>query len=155
MRLNMFEGFKIADVGKVYSHLQYVDDTLCMGKPTVENLWVLKVILRGFEMASRLKVNFFKSCLMGVNVSREFMIMVCDFLNCSEGSLPFKYLGLPVDANPGRVATWEPLLDQLSKRLNSWGNKYISLGGRIVLLNSVLNAIPIFYLSCFKLPVKV
>jgi hypothetical protein len=31
----------------------------------------------------------------------------------------------------------------------------VSFGGRIVLLNSVLNAIPIFYLSFMKLPVKV
>jgi hypothetical protein len=39
--------------------------------------------------------------------------------------------------------------------LNSWGHKFISFGGRIVLLNSVLNAIPIFYLSFLKLPVQV
>jgi hypothetical protein len=47
------------------------------------------------------------------------------------------------------------MLEQLKKRLNSWGNQYVSLGGRIVLLNSVLNAIPIFYLSFLKIPAKV
>jgi hypothetical protein len=31
----------------------------------------------------------------------------------------------------------------------------VSLGGRVVLLNSVLSAIPIFYLSLFKMPVGV
>jgi len=102
-------------------------------------------------MTSSLKVNFYKSCLMGVNVQPEFMTLACDFLNCSEGVVPFKYLGLPVEANPLKLATWEPLLEQLSRRLNSWGNKYVSLGGRIVLLNSVLNAIPIFYLSYLKM----
>jgi hypothetical protein len=50
---------------------------------------------------------------------------------------------------------WESLLEQLSKKLFSCGNKYLSLGGRIVLLNLVLNAIPIFYLSFFKMPVTV
>jgi len=83
------------------------------------------------------------------------MSMTCDFFNCSGGLLPFKYLGLLVGANLCRVATWDPLLNQLSKRLNSWGNKYISFGGGIVFINSVLNVIPIFYLSCFKMPVKV
>jgi hypothetical protein len=81
--------------------------------------------------------------------------MACNFLNCSEGSLLFKYLGLPVGANPRSVATWEPMVEQLGRRLNSWGHKYISLGGRIILLNSVLNAIPIFYLSFLKMPSKV
>jgi hypothetical protein len=67
-------------------------------------------------------------------------------------SIPFKYLGLPVGANPRRASTWESLILSLQKRLGSWSNKYVSLGGRIVLLNSVLNAIPIFYLSYMKIP---
>jgi len=35
----------------------------------MKNLWALKTFLQGFEIASGLKVNFFKSCLIGVNVS--------------------------------------------------------------------------------------
>ena len=76
-------------------------------------------------------------------------------MNCSEGSFPFKYLGLPVGENPGRAVTWQPLLELLSSRLNNWGDRFISLGGRIVLLNSVLNSIPIFFLSFMKMPLKV
>ena len=106
--LNFFEGFKMKDDGIVYSHLQYGDDTLCMGKATVENLWTLKV-------------NYYKSCLLGINVNLDFMEMACNFLNCSQGSFSFRYLGLPVGGNPGRVATWDPLLEQLTKRLYSWG----------------------------------
>jgi hypothetical protein len=94
--LNLFEGFSVGGNGLVVSYLQYADDTLCIGKATVENLWTMKALLRGFEMASGLKINFFKSSLIGVNISGDFMAMACDFLNCSEGSLPFKYLGLPV-----------------------------------------------------------
>jgi len=83
------------------------------------------------------------------------MEAACRFLHCREGSIPFNYLGLPVGANPKKVSTWEPILMKLKNRLNSWGSKYVSLGGRIVLLNSVLNAIPIFYLSYLKIPAKV
>jgi hypothetical protein len=43
------------------------------------------------------------------------------------------------------------LLEKIRKRLFSWRNKYISLGGRIVLINAVLNAIPVFYLSFLKM----
>jgi hypothetical protein len=123
--------------------------------PTVENLWTLKALLQGFELVSGLKINFHKSSLIGVNVPLDFMEAACRFLNCREGSLPFNYLGLPVGANAKKVSTWEPMLEKLRKRLNAWGSKYVSLGGRIVLLNSVLNAIPIFFLSFMKIPVKV
>jgi hypothetical protein len=47
------------------------------------------------------------------------------------------------------------MVDNIKRRLGSWGNKYISLGGRIVLINAVLNSLPIFFLSYLKMPVKV
>jgi hypothetical protein len=106
-------------------------------------------------MVSGLKVNFWKSNILGVNVSQQFMRVASAFLNCRIGSVPFKYLGLPVGANIRREATWEPLLYSLLKRLGCWANHFISLGGRITLLNSVLNAIPIFYLSFLKIPILV
>jgi exonuclease III len=155
VELELFKGFLVGNDGITVSHLQYADDTLCIGEASVQNLWTLKAILRGFEMASGLKVNFWKSCLLGINVSEEFLAMGCSFLNCKRGVVPFKYLGLPVGANPRRLATWELLLEQIRRRLNSWGNKFISFGGRIVLLNSVLNSIPIFSMSFMKMPTQV
>lgn len=65
------------------------------------------------------------------------MDMASSFLHCSQGSLPFRYLGLPVGANHRSSAIWQPLVDLLDRRLNSWGHKYISFVGRIVLINSV------------------
>jgi hypothetical protein len=152
---NLFKGFIVGPDNVVVSHLQYADDTICVGEATTENLWTLKAILRGFELASGLKVNFWKSCLMGVNVPSSFMGMACNFLNCKYGEIPFVYLGLPVGANLRRCSTWDSLIDQLRNRLRSWGKRYVSLGGRIVIINSVLNAIPIFYLSFMKAPALV
>jgi len=137
------------------SHLQYTDDTLFLGEVSMANLWPLKTILRCFELVSGLKVNFSKSSVMGVNVGEEFLRLAERFLYCKVGSLSFIYLGLLVGANPRLEKTWQPLLQLLASRLGSLGNKFVSLGGRVVLLNSVLNAIPIFYLSVMKMPVLV
>lgn len=54
------------------SHLLYADNTLCIGKPTVENLWTLKAVLRGFKMASGLKVNFFQKLFDWCECSFQF-----------------------------------------------------------------------------------
>jgi hypothetical protein len=104
----------------------------------VDNLWTLKVILRGFELASGLKVNFWKSSLIRINVGNTIMEMASTFLNCIRGGIPFKYLGLPVGANPRRMTTWAPMVEKIQSKLNSWGNKHISFGGRLVLINPVL-----------------
>jgi hypothetical protein len=54
------------------SHLQYADDTVFIGKATVENLWTMKAVLRGFELVSGLKVNFWKSCVMDLGRGRRW-----------------------------------------------------------------------------------
>lgn len=53
------------------------------------------------------------------------------------------------------MATWEPLVNLLYTRLISWKHMYVSLGGRVILINYVLNVIPIFSLSFLKMLVKV
>ena len=44
--------------------LQYADDTVFVGEATWDNLLVLKVMLRGYEMVSGLKINYAKSQLV-------------------------------------------------------------------------------------------
>jgi hypothetical protein len=153
--LGFFKPFAIKNSGVSVSHLQYADDTLLDGEACVENLWCVKAILRWFELMSGLKVNFGKSRLLGVEVDAPFMGVAAKFLNCKLGKFPFIYLGLPVGANPRKEATWDPVIEVLQKRLHSWKNRFVSLGGRVVLINSVLAAIPLFYLSFMKLPTKV
>ncbi|WJX93090.1 hypothetical protein P8452_74658 [Trifolium repens] len=75
VEVGSFKGLFVGGDPVHVSHLQYADDTICIGEASVENLWSLKAILRGFEMASGLKVNFWKSGLCGVNVSTRFMEM--------------------------------------------------------------------------------
>nr|KYP43495.1 Putative ribonuclease H protein At1g65750 family [Cajanus cajan] len=72
------------------------------------------------------------------------------FLNCTVGSLPFSYLGLPIGANPRLLKTWDPVISKVQKRLSKWKGKNLSFGGRSVLLKSILHSIPIYYLSFFK-----
>lgn len=41
------------------------------------------------------------------------------------------------------------------KRLNSWSHSYVSLGGKVILINSMLNGILVFFLSYLKMLMKV
>lgn len=108
-----------------------------------------------FEMMSGLKVNFHKNNFIGINVDGNFKVAAARFLTYMCGILPFKYLGLPVGADPKSLLTWKPVLDSVQKRLSSWKRRHLYLGGRITLINVVLNSIPVYYLSFPKLPKKV
>lgn len=49
--------------------LQFSDDTTIIGDGSSDNLWSIKVIIRGFEMISGLCVKFCKSNIYGSNIS--------------------------------------------------------------------------------------
>lgn len=107
------------DSGLVDSHMQYADHTLLIGTPTLHNLWTKKAVLGCFDLASGLKVNFSKSSILGVNVSPLFLSSAERIRHCNIRVVPFKYLGLPVGANPHRLATWEPLVGLLRCKISS------------------------------------
>jgi hypothetical protein len=81
VEIDKFKPFRVGNEGVPVSLLQYADDTLCIREATVENLWTLKAVLRAFKLASGLKVNFWKSSIIGVNMANDFMLMAANFLN--------------------------------------------------------------------------
>lgn len=117
-----------------------------------ENLWCIKSILRGFELMSGLCINLNKSKLYGVNLDNYVMLAALSFFACQIGKFPFLFLAISIGGNRRRNEFWAFMLTKLKKRLNIWSEKHLSLGGKVTLLNSVLNSIPIFLLSFFKTP---
>lgn len=151
--LGLFEGYKVGELP--ISHLQFADDTLIIGEKSSKNVWAIKVLLQLFESVSGLEVNFHKSQLLGVNVGDVWLERAAGFLNCKIGVFPFVYLGLPIGADARKKSTWVPVVEKIRRRLSSWDSSHLSLGGKVVLLKSVPYALPIFYLSFFRVPVGV
>jgi hypothetical protein len=50
------------------------------------------------------------------------------------------------------IAEWKLVEERLQKRLSSWKGKLLSLGGRLVLVNSVLTNMVLYMISFFILP---
>jgi hypothetical protein len=47
-----------------------------------------------------------KSKIYGINVEDRFLEVGSSFLSYSSDVIPFKFLGIPVGANPRRRETW-------------------------------------------------
>uniref|UniRef100_A0A151UDB3 Reverse transcriptase domain-containing protein n=1 Tax=Cajanus cajan TaxID=3821 RepID=A0A151UDB3_CAJCA len=74
----LFRGVKVGSKGELVNILKYVDDTIFVGEASMEKVRTLKVILQGFELASGLKVNFYKSCLGAIGVGRDLNFLCID-----------------------------------------------------------------------------
>ncbi|GAU28132.1 hypothetical protein TSUD_295700 [Trifolium subterraneum] len=101
---------------------------------------------------SGLRVNFLKSMLVGVNVTESWLGEAASALCCKVGKIPFLYLGLPIGGDPRRLCFWEPMLARLKNRLYEWKSRFLSFGGRLFMLKSVLSSLPVYALSFFKAP---
>ena len=153
IRNNLYSGYQVGNnAGTTVSHLQFADDTLILGDKSWANIRAMRAILLLFQSLSGLKVNFSKSCLVGVNVASSWLSEAAMVLNCKVGSVPFVYLGMPIGGNPRRLSFWELLLNRIKSRLLGWSSKHLSFGGRLILLKSVLSSLPVYALSFFKAP---
>ncbi|GKU98532.1 hypothetical protein SLEP1_g11525 [Rubroshorea leprosula] len=143
---------EVGSKGLKLSHLQFADDTILFGEATEENVLAMKGILRAFEIVSRLKVNVNKSQLMRISVQEEWLDKMAWLLCCKKGSMSFKYLGIPIGGTSRRIAFWKPLLETFNRKLHTWKGWFLSLGGRITLINSVLSSLPVFWMSLYLIP---
>jgi len=90
--------------------------------------------------------------LFDVNIHDSRLAEAASVLNCKLGRLPFLYLGLPIGGDPRKLKFWQPLIERLKSRLSGWKSKNLSLGGRLVLLKSVLSSLPTIFFPSSKLP---
>ncbi|GKV02020.1 hypothetical protein SLEP1_g14507 [Rubroshorea leprosula] len=92
----LFRGVEVGKKGLVVSLLEFADDTVILGKADGENVFMVKAVLRWFELMSGLRINFSKSSVYGFNVSTRWLNGMACSLRCGVGKTPFLYLGLPI-----------------------------------------------------------
>jgi hypothetical protein len=108
--------------------LQYADDTIFLIQDCLEGARNLKFILCLFEHMSGLKINFHKSEIFCLGEAKEFVNLYADIFTCPVGSLPMKYLGVPIDNKKISKSLWCPMMEIMDKKLAGWKGRFLSLG---------------------------
>lgn len=108
-----------------------------------------------FSSLSGLTPNLSKSNIYfsGCNkVLREGILQIATF---TEGTLPVKYLGVPLITTKLKALDCNQLVDKITKRIGSWTNKFLSYAGRAQLIQTILFSMQVYWSSLFILPKKV
>ncbi|XP_070036020.1 uncharacterized protein [Nicotiana tomentosiformis] len=136
------------------SHLLYVDDTLVLCEAKAEQMRYLRLILIVFEFVSGLHVNWRKSRLIPVKEVADAQVLA-GILGCEIDCLPTAYLGLSLGSRNKVMEVWSGVVERVERRLARWKTQYLSLGGRVILINVVLDSLPTYVMSLFPIPAKV
>ncbi len=135
--------------------IQYADDTIFFCEVKSRQIKNLLFIWQIFEWASGLKINSSKTELFYLGGHDTRGERLAAILGCRLGALPIRYLGLPLTNRQLRKEDWWFIIGRIEKMIGGWQAKLLSQGGRLVLVNSVLSNLPLYYLSMFLAPKRV
>ncbi|XP_075491149.1 uncharacterized protein LOC142529488 [Primulina tabacum] len=152
----LFRGVKIAPTCPSVCHLFFADDSLVFFRATIQEGARVKECLSLYEKASGQLINYDKSAVsFSPNSSPALMDTIKTILTIPVVHQHDLYLGLPTISMWSKRLQFNYLCERVVKRIQGWNHKWFSIGGKEVLIKSVLQAIPTFAMSCFKMPIRV
>ena len=132
----------------VLSHVLFVDDIVMINDGSEQSLSTLYEILLIFCKASRMKINNDKSTLYFscmeeseiVTLQNIFTFIVDKIVN------GMKYLGFHLKPCRYLLKDWDWLIINVENRINNWSFRWLSEGGKLILIKAVLEAIPVYWM---------
>lgn len=135
------------------NHLAFMDDLILFIHATDYGLQEILNILNKFCQASRQRVKFSKSHLIfNKKVSDQFKQHVCSTLNMPCLGETNTYLGIPFSHTKSQASRFKPLLHKFSLKVESCKKNYITMAGRLIMIKSIIQPLPLHVMSCLKLP---
>ena len=151
--MNLIEAVHIGKAKVSLKHLQFADDTLIFAPRNSRVITNYFSILDVFAMMSGLNLNYSKSCFISWNsCDQAWARDIARSVGCSHSTCRFTYLGFPLGDHMNKCSAWKPVMEKIQNRLASWKAKILSRAGRLTLIKSVLNSLPVYYISMFKMP---
>lgn len=146
---NIIKGLKLGRENVQITHLHFTYNTLFFLAVEDSSLQNLCTLSKVFSLVSRLRINLSQSQLLGISVEDDVISEKAIGIGCEVRHWPMKYCVLPLWGNPLKSIFWEPVRRKIAKRLAGWKKAFLSRGGILTLIKSILSAIPTYYLSFF------
>ena len=149
-------GIKVCRDAPSISNLLFADDSLILMRANPRSAEALKSLLDLYSAASGQMVSVEKSSIFfSPNTKVEDKAQICTILNIMIEVLNDKYLGLPANVGMDKSDCFQFLIDRIIMKISGWKEKLLSSRGKEILLKSVVQAIPTYAMSVFKIPKKI
>ncbi|PKU60028.1 Putative ribonuclease H protein [Dendrobium catenatum] len=98
-----------------------------------------------FEKVSGLPFNKNKCYFItSKRIPNDRLLSISNLTGFNQAQMPIKYLGVPLFVGRGKYFLFDDLITSVHNRLLSWKSNFLSFGGRIVLIKSVLCTFPVY-----------
>lgn len=154
MSNGIISGMHVGDSGILLTHQQHADDTILFLLKDNNTIHNCRRLLECLSLMTSLEINYSKSALVSWNKIKDHQWLhdMASVLECKVQTMPFRYLGIPIGGNSRCSKFWEPVISNIEGRLAMRKHKLLLIAGRSQLIKSVLNNLPIHFLSMPKIP---
>ncbi|XP_021626130.1 uncharacterized protein LOC110624960 [Manihot esculenta] len=142
--------------GPAISHLMFADDMVLFAEASVEQMGCILKILNDFSLVSGQRINFSKSSIFfSPNITSDLAESLVNMAGMARTDSLGSHLRMP--SIHGRVGptSFREVIDKMKHRLFGWKASTHSKAGRVTMISSVLNAIPVFLMQITVLPISV
>ena len=115
----------------------FADDVMVFFDGSFSSLCGIAEALDTFASWSGLNMNCEKTQIFTAGLDPGESIAVSNS-GFTTGSLPIRYLGLPLMCRKLRVSEFSPLIEKLRNRFKGWATSSLSYAGRLLLIKSVI-----------------
>lgn len=92
-----------------------------------------------------------KTTFVPMAIPTQLTRVVSKILDSTESHLPIKYLGLLLTIRKPRQILFQPMLEELRRRIEGWASGLLTFGGRVTLVKAILSAIPLYYMQALRM----
>jgi ribonuclease HI/exonuclease III len=150
----LWKGAPIANTNESVTHSFFADDTL-FGYASIQEARQIRRTLQAYTLASGQKVNQLKSKIYFFNTNSVLACKIQNILQFPVGKLPSTYLGIPFFVGANKAVYWNNIIERIKHKLAAWKVRWLSLSGRILLVKTVLTAIPNYFFAVLNAPASV
>lgn len=136
------------------THLCFADDLMVFVEGTKVSVEGSLSVFEEFAMWSGLNISIEKSTVYMAGVAEEERNRILRNFPFAEGTLPVRYLGLPLMTKVMDKNDYLPLVERVRSGINTWTCRFLSYAGRLQLIKAVLMSIVNFWAGVFTLPSK-
>jgi hypothetical protein len=136
-------------------NLSFADDLLIFTRGDTQSVELIMAKIKDFSQSTGLHVNPSKCKIFYGGVEDNIKDQIKKITSFAEGSLPFRYLGIPLTSRKLSIHHYMPLVDRIVERIRNWSAKLLSHAGRLQLIASVTFAVANYWMQCLPLPKKV
>lgn len=147
------QGVRVSRGAKLITSCIYADDLLIMGAAIIQEVGVINNALQTFSRYSGQKIGPSKSMMWFSNrVLEDEQEAISEVLTVPIDAQSDTYLGAPIRTD---MSSFDFIIEKFSDRLQAWKGCLLSQAGRVILIQSVLQALPIYYMTTVRIPTDV